>query len=150
MPDSKPSQPVEQVATLSLAAEEASVTAVPRVTGVVRVDLRTETVEDLLTASLKRTEVTVERREVERMLAPGEDLPRIRIEGGVTIVPILEERLVVETRSFLKAELHITSTTLTEDVTTPVTLRRQTAEVTRTQASAGAGTGPHTPQPGEK
>jgi stress response protein YsnF len=150
VPDSKPSQPVEQVATLSLAAEEASVTAVPRVTGVVRVDLRTETVEDLLTASLKRTEVAVERREVERMLAPGEDLPRIRIEGGVTIVPILEERLVVETRSFLKAELHITSTTLTEDVTTPVTLRRQTAEVTRTQASAGAGTGPHTPQPGEK
>ncbi len=118
-----------------------------RVTGTVRVDVRTETVEELARASLSRTDVTVDRRDVDRMLDPGEDPPRVRTEDGVTIVPILEERLVVETRLFLKAELHIATTTLTEEVETPVTLRRQRAEVTRSPAAEQAD--PHSPQPGE-
>jgi hypothetical protein len=53
----------------------------------------------------------------------------------------------VETRLFLKAELHIATTTLTEEVETPVTLRRQRAEVTRSPAAEQAD--PHSPQPGE-
>lgn len=118
-----------------------------RVTGTVRVDVRTETVEELARASLSRTDVTVDRRDVDRMLDPGEDPPRVRTEDGVTIVPILEERLVVETRLFLKAELHIATTTLIEEVETPVTLRRQRAEVTRSPAAEQAD--PHSPQPGE-
>jgi stress response protein YsnF len=118
-----------------------------RVTGTVRVDVRTETVEELARASLSRTDVTVDRRDVDRMLDPGEDPPRVRTKDGVTIVPILEERLVVETRLFLKAELHIATTTLTEEVETPVTLRRQRAEVTRSPAAEQAD--PHSPQPGE-
>lgn len=118
-----------------------------RVTGTVRVDVRTETVEELARASLSRTDVTVDRRDIDRMLDPGEDPPRVRTEDGVTIVPILEERLVVETRLFLKAELHIATTTLTEEVETPVTLRRQRAEVTRSPAAEQAD--PHSPQPGE-
>ena len=118
-----------------------------RVTGTVRVDVRTETVEELARASLSRTDVTVDRRDVDRMLDPGEDPPRVRTEDGVTIVPILEERLVVETRLFLKAELHIATTTLIEEVETPVTLRRQRAEVTRIPAAEQAD--PHSPQPGE-
>ena len=118
-----------------------------RVTGTVRVDVRTETVEELARASLSRTDVTVDRRDVDRMLDPGEDPPRVRTEDGVTIVPILEERLVVETRLFLKAELHIATTTRIEEVETPVTLRRQRAEVTRSPAAEQAD--PHSPQPGE-
>ena len=149
MSNSKPPLPEKQGVTLPVAAEQVSVTAVPRVTGVVRVDLRTETVEDIVTASLTRTDVAVERREVDRMLAPGEELPRIRTVDGVTIVPVLEERLVVETRSFLKAELHITTTTLSEDVATPVTLRRQTVEVTRTSVPDQAQRGTISSQPGE-
>lgn len=130
-----------------MAAEKASVTAVPRVTGIVRVDLRTETIEDLVTSSLARTDLAVTRHEIDRMLVSGEDLPGIRTVDGVTIVPILEERVVVEVRPYLKAELHITATTVTEEVATPVTLRRQTAEVTRRSVDADAG--PHSPQPGE-
>lgn len=148
MPSSKSPPPVDQDVTITLAAENASVTAVPRATGRVRVDLRTETFEDLVTLNLDRTDVAVSRHEVDRMLDPGEDLPGVRTVDGVTIVPILEERVVVEVRSFLKAELHITATTRTEQVETPVTLRRQTAEVTRTGGKAD--TGPHSPQPGEK
>jgi stress response protein YsnF len=147
--ENKPPHPEKQGVTLPVAAEQASVTAVPRVTGTVRVDLRTETVEELVAASLTRSEAAVERREVDRMLASGEELPRIRTEDGVTIVPILEERLVVEIRSFLKAELHITTNTLSEDVATPVTLRRQTVEVTRTSAPDQAQPGPISSQPGE-
>ncbi len=150
MSNSKPPLPEQQVTTLPVAAEQVSVTAVPRVTGVVRVNLRTETVEDLITTNLIRTDVAVDRREVDRMLPPGEELPSVRTENGVTIVPILEERVVLETRSFLKAELHITTTTLTEEMATPVTLRRQTAEVSRTSGPDQVQTGPISPQPGEK
>lgn len=147
MPSAKPPPHVEKDVTIAVAAEEASVTAVPRVSGYVRVDLRTETTEEQVISSLARTDVTVTRHEIDRMLGPVEELPGIRTEDGVTIVPILEERVVVEVRPYLKAELHITSTTRTEEITTPVTLRRQTAEVTRT--SVEADTGPHSPQPGE-
>ena len=147
MSDPDPIPPAKQVATLPLAAEDLVVDVAQRVTGTVRVDVRTETVEELARASLSRTDVTVDRRDVDRMLDPGEDPPRVRTEDGVTIVPILEERLVVETRLFLKAELHIATTTLTEEVETPVTLRRQRAEVTRSPAAEQAD--PHSPQPGE-
>lgn len=139
--------PVDQDVTIAVAAEKASVTAVQRVTGIVRVDLRTETVEDQVTSSLARTDVAVTRHEVDRMLASGEDLPGIRTVDGVTIVPILEERVVIEVRPYLKAELHITATTVTEEVATPVTLRRQTADVTRNGVDAD--TDPHSPKPGE-
>lgn len=147
MPNSKPPPPFVPDVTIALASETASVTAVPRVTGTVRVDVRTETVEELVRLNLSRTDVAVTRHEVDRMLDPAEDLPGIRSEDGVTIVPILEERVVVEVRPYLKAELHITTTTRTEDVAMPVTLRRQTAEVTR--KSVDADTGPHSQQPGE-
>lgn len=147
MSDPDPDPPAKQVATLPLAVEEVYVDVIERVTGTVRVDLRTETVEELARARLSRTDVSVDRRDIERMLDPGEDPPRVRTEDGVTIVPILEERLVVETRLFLKAELHITTTTLTQEVETPVTLRRQRAEVTRSPVAESAA--PHSPQPGE-
>ena len=147
MPSSKPPPPVDQDVTIALAAEEESATAVPRVTGIVRVDLRTETVEQQVNLTLARTDVAVTRHEVGRMLAPDEDLPGIRSVEGVTIVAILEEGVVFEVRPYLRAELHITTTTRTEDVVTPVTLRRQTAEVTR--KSVVADTGPHSQQPGE-
>lgn len=133
-----PGTPDDGANSIALVSEEATVHAAPHVAGQVRVDIRTDTVEELVSATLTRTDVTITRHEMDRMLAPGEDAPRVRTEANVTIIPILEERLVVERRSFLKAELHLTTTALTEEVATPVSLRRQRAEVTRTPAPGRA------------
>jgi stress response protein YsnF len=60
-----------------------------------------------------------------------ETAPGIRTEGDVTIVPVLEEVLVVEKRLLLKEELHIRRGVETETVEVPVTLRKQRAVVER-------------------
>jgi stress response protein YsnF len=60
-----------------------------------------------------------------------ETAPEIRTEGDLTIVPVLEEVLVVEKRLMLKEELHIRRRAATETVEVPVTLRKQRAIVER-------------------
>ena len=49
----------------------------------------------------------------------------------MTIIPVLEEILVVEKRLVLKEEVHVSQTTSGEDVEVPVMLRRQRAVVER-------------------
>jgi stress response protein YsnF len=60
-----------------------------------------------------------------------ESAPEIRTEGDVTIVPVLEEVVVVEKRLVLKEELHIRRSVKTETVEVPITLRKQRAVVER-------------------
>jgi stress response protein YsnF len=60
-----------------------------------------------------------------------ETAPETRTEGDVTIVPVLEEVLVVEKRLVLKEELHIRRRVETETAEVPVTLRKQRAIVER-------------------
>ena len=55
--------------------------------------------------------------------------PRIRTEDGVTIIPVLEEVLVVEKRLVLKREIRIRKRSTSETVEIPVSLRKQRAEV---------------------
>jgi stress response protein YsnF len=62
-------------------------------------------------------------------------MPEIRTENGVTIVPVVEEVLVVEKRLILKEELHIGSQTQTETVEIPVELRKHTVEIERVPAA---------------
>ncbi|MCJ2107478.1 YsnF/AvaK domain-containing protein, partial [Methylobacterium sp. E-041] len=61
----------------------------------------------------------------------GETPPVVREENGVTIIPVLEEILVVEKRLVLREEVHVRQTTADEDVEMPVTLRRQHAVIER-------------------
>ncbi|MCJ2019541.1 YsnF/AvaK domain-containing protein [Methylobacterium sp. E-065] len=100
-------------------------------TGRVRVSTQTETVEQVLRESLRSDTVAVTRVPVNRTLADGETLPVIHEEGGVTIIPVLEEILVVEKRLVLKEEVHIRRSSADEDVEVPVTLRKQRAVVER-------------------
>lgn len=58
--------------------------------------------------------------------------PDVRQEGDVTIVPVLEERLVVEKRLFLVEELHVRRLVAVEPVEVPTTLRRTRVAVERT------------------
>ncbi|WP_338105552.1 YsnF/AvaK domain-containing protein [Microvirga tunisiensis] len=98
------------------------------VTGHVRVRTVTDTVEELAHASVQREDIEVTRVPIDRVV---ETAPEIRTEGDVTIVPVLEEVLVVEKRLVLKEELHIRRRVETETVEVPVTLRKQRAVVER-------------------
>ena len=100
-------------------------------TGRVRVSTRTETVDEVLRETLHTDMVGVTRVPIDRVIAEGEVPPTTRMENGVTIIPVLEEVLVVEKRLVLKEEVHIRQTTSGEAVEVPVTLRRQHAVVER-------------------
>lgn len=114
-----------------LVAETAHVRKRVVETGRVRVSTHTETVEQVLRDTLRSETVGVTRIPINRTLEEGEPAPQVRDEGGVTIIPVLEEVLVVEKRLVLKEEVHIRRTDSGEDVEVPVTLRRQRAVVER-------------------
>lgn len=104
-------------------------------TGRVRVSTRTETLEQVLRESLRGEAVGITRVPIDREIAAGEAAPQVRTEGGVTIIPVLEEVLVVEKRLMLREEVHIQRTFSAEDVEVPVTLRRQRAEIEHVEPS---------------
>jgi uncharacterized protein (TIGR02271 family) len=103
-------------------------------TGRVRVQTRTATTEEVLRETLRSDAVGVTRVPIDRVIAEGEAAPVARTEDGVTIIPVLEEVLVVEKRLVLKEEVHIRETTSVDAVEVPVTLRRQHAVVERVSA----------------
>ncbi|WP_134494260.1 YsnF/AvaK domain-containing protein [Microvirga pakistanensis] len=97
-------------------------------TGRVRISTKTEIVEELARAALESETVEVTRVPIDRIV---DQAPGIRTEGDVTIIPILEEVLVVEKRLVLKEELHVRKTIATDNFEIPVQLRKQRATVER-------------------
>jgi stress response protein YsnF len=65
------------------------------------------------------------------------DIPAVRQEGDVTIYPVLEEVLVVEKRLVLKEEVHVRRVVTQTEVSQPVMLRRQYADIERTTEDNG-------------
>lgn len=66
--------------------------------------------------------------------------PPVRIEGDVTIVPVVEERLVIEKRLFLVEELHLRRTETFEAVAIPTTLRRTRVDIEHDDLSSAGET----------
>jgi stress response protein YsnF len=116
--------------TLQVVDEFSTVRKQDVVTGKVRVSTKTELVDEVVSAMLDRQDVEVSRvpRGIEITGAP-----EIRTEGDVTIVPIVEEILVVEKRLVLKEELHLRRSVSSEHVELPVTLRKQRAVIERSE-----------------
>jgi uncharacterized protein (TIGR02271 family) len=63
--------------------------------------------EEVIDEPLEREELRIERVPINRVVDDG-DLPAVRHEGDVTIVPVLEEVIVIEKRTVLKEEVRIT------------------------------------------
>lgn len=124
--------PEGSTSKIELVEEIASVTLEQVTTGRVRVATRTETFSEDVTASLETSEAHVTRVPINRYLDPDAPLPETRTQGSLTIVPVLEEVMVVETRILLKEEVHIELLTRVQDVTLPVSVRRQRADIERT------------------
>jgi uncharacterized protein (TIGR02271 family) len=97
-------------------------------TGKVRVRTSVDVETELVKATLEGETIKVTRVPIDRIV---ERAPEVRTENDVTIIPILEEVLVVEKRLVLKEELHLHRRRTIEDVETPVELRRQRAIIER-------------------
>jgi stress response protein YsnF len=117
--------------TIPIVEEELRLEKREVATGKVRVSTVVDVVEELARASLEEETVEVTRVPIDRVVG---EAPAIRTEDGVTIVPVLEEVLVVEKRLVLKEELHIRRHTRSEEVQVPVKLRKQRAVVERLPA----------------
>jgi stress response protein YsnF len=120
--------PDEDERRIPLAAETAHIEKREVETGRVRVSTRTEAFTETVRAELDRQVVEVTRVAVGREIT---EVPQVRTEGTLTVLPVVEEILVVEKRLVLKEELHIRFRSEREKVEAPVELRRQVAEVTR-------------------
>ena len=115
-------------ALLELKAEEL-VVAKRKVTGTtVLVSTVTRSIEHEVDEALTHEHVDVERVAIGRFI---ETVPQVREEDGVTIVPVVEEVVVVERRLFLKEEVRITRKRVEARHVETTVLRRQEVVVTR-------------------
>ena len=111
---------------LPIAQERARFDTRDRLVGRVRV--RTETREEdvEVAETLRASRVEVERVTVDRYV---DEAPEVREEGGVTIVPVMEEVLV--RRILVREELHIRRVDEEREVRETVTLRTQEPVIER-------------------
>ena len=105
-------------------------------TGKVRVHTFVDVVTEPVHASLQEETVEVTRLPVGREV---DHVPEVRNENGVTIVPVVEEVLVVEKRLVLKEELHIRRQSRAETVEVPVDVRKHRVEVEQLPANEVVG-----------
>ena len=130
MPDDpKPDAP--KIEYLPIVEETASLAIQKVVTGRVRIATQTEVLDHILPAELSSVEVDVVRVPVGRKIKA---VPDVVTEGELTIIPVVEERLVVTRELYLREEIHVRRVKQTETVEIPTTTRRQTAQIERLAA----------------
>ncbi|WP_237480730.1 YsnF/AvaK domain-containing protein [Lichenibacterium dinghuense] len=108
--------------------ERLSVSKRRRSKGRVRISTRTEVHRAFAEAELDGNSVAVTRVLVGRVV---DSLPPVRNEGTTTIVPVVEERLVLMKQLYLTEELHIHQEVTRSSFRQPVDLRRQRVLVER-------------------
>ncbi|EWY37151.1 hypothetical protein N825_21425 [Skermanella stibiiresistens SB22] len=118
-----------------LHTEELSVTRHVVAGDTVRVDTVTHERERLIDEQVTHHRVEVERVAIGRVV---DAVPPVREEGDVTIIPVVEEVVVVERRLVLKEEIHMRRVQVTGHHRETVLVRDQEAVITRTKADHSA------------
>ena len=95
----------------------------------VRAVRTTQVRDEVVEEDLAHERVVVERVPIGQIV---DAIPPLRQEGEVTIVPVVEEVVVVERRLFLKEEVHLRRVRTTERFVETVRLREQQVEITHT------------------
>ena len=119
---------------LQLFAEELSVAKEKVETGRVRVSTHTHERGAIVDEDLARERVEIQTIPLGVQI---DTVPEVRQEGDTTIIPVVEEQLVVQRRLMLKEEVRITRVRSTERYQEKVKLRYQEAVVTRQEAEPG-------------
>lgn len=117
--------------------EEAHLTKVDVLREHVRVQTSSEERHAVVRENISREDIDITRVPKNEEVASA---PSVRIEGDVTIVPVLEERLVVEKRLFLVEELHLRRTKTVDEIAIPTTLRSTRVEIEHDDLSSAGET----------
>jgi len=85
--------------------------------------------DEVINALLARNDVSVERVPVDQVVT---EVPVARQDGDAWVIPVMEERLVIEKQLVLKEELRIRTTTRHEAVQQTVRLREEHVDIEAT------------------
>ena len=119
--------PMDHV-VIPLHAEEVSIGKKQVATGRVKVSTVTHSREELVEQLLQSERVEVERVPVGQVIAK---VPEVRTEGDITIIPVVEEAVVLQRQLVLKEEVRIRRIRETQNYQGRVVLRQQEAVITR-------------------
>jgi stress response protein YsnF len=97
-------------------------------TGRVRIKVKVDEKVQLLSEELTAQSVIVDRVQIDREV---EAPPPIRTEGDLLIIPVVEQRLVIEKRWVVVEEVHVRQGQSKEAVELPVKLRSTRVSVER-------------------
>ena len=126
------SNPLDQV-VIPLHAEEVSIGKKQVATGRVKVSTVTHSREELVQQLLQSERVEIERVPMGQVVAK---VPEIRTEGDITIIPVVEETVVLQRQLVLKEEVRIRRVRETQNYQERVILRQQEAVITRVPEDA--------------
>ena len=134
-------EPPDRELRLPLAEEHVAVHKRTVEKGRVRIRTVAEESTRWVRETLESEHVLVERVAIDREV---ETVPPIRQEGETTIIPLVEEVLVVERRLVLKEELHVRKERRVSEIEEPVKVRSMDAIVERDMRPSNAtGKGDH-------
>ncbi|HZV83892.1 MAG TPA: YsnF/AvaK domain-containing protein [Brevundimonas sp.] len=121
----------QEVAAIPLVEERVSITKREIETGRLRVEVSVHEREQNFPVELLHDEVEVERVSVNKAVT---QLPSVRLEGATTIIPVVEEVVVVEKRLVLVEEIHVRRKSTIETRNVPVTVKSEQANIEMTDA----------------
>lgn len=132
--DSSRAAPVKDAAeVLSVVQERPVIHKRLRPVSHVRIQVTPQEEHRVLDVPLTEQQVSIERVQTERFV---DQAPPIRQKADVTIIPILEEVMVVEKRLMVREELHVRRMEKRVHHQKSVTLRREQATITRQPIAA--------------
>ena len=126
----------EEYAAIPLVEERLSVAKRAVESARVRVRVTVEERQETVTEQLAHDDVQIERVTRNERLS---EMPHVRLEGSTTIIPVVEEVLVVEKALVLVEEIHVRRVTESKTVEIPATLRSERATVERDASSEATG-----------
>jgi uncharacterized protein (TIGR02271 family) len=118
----------QEVATIPLVEERVVVTKREVETGRLRIKVSVDAREEIFPVELSASEMEVERVPINTVVS---QVPAVRLEGSTTIIPVVEEVVVVEKRLVLVEEIHVRRKTTTETKQVPVTIRTERVQIDR-------------------
>lgn len=134
-PDTTPGRDtVDSTLVIPVLRETARIDTRQVETGRVRVHTTVSERDEVVEAVLRQQDLHVERIPIGRVVT---ETPAVREEGGVVVIPVMEEILVVEKRLVLKEELRIRRSHGERSVRETVRLRTEEVAIEQTPSPSG-------------
>lgn len=141
-PDTTPGRDtVDSTLVIPVLRETARIDTRQVETGRVRVHTTVSERDEVVEAVLQQQDLHVERIPIGRVVT---ETPAVREEGGVVVIPVMEEILVVEKRLVLKEELRIRRSHGERSVRETVRLRTEEVAIEQTPSPSGLPSEPNT------